>query len=477
MSLPDNPWQLLGLDPKAASERDVKRAYARLLKLHRPDTDPEGFQKVHAAYQQALDELRYGREPDAEMEAGYGSEPGNGGQPAADLIVAGSEGDATEPSRAESGDGLPVSMPPIPEMPAIPDGPVLPPEFTAAAAGLLEELSRKPRPQEPPHFKVLRNVIRRDPGLASAWGETLMRSFSGPQELAPLMEPDDVLLLLDHGMHSLCADIVRAWRDVPGGRSRLGRLAERMLERARSGTGPAHPGAMHFLAFTTAFPMPEIAGRLADALFLQLAPGERERAVQGIELRAAAGRALGRLSQQQQAFWEERLFHSSEETVDWSTPESTAALRNLFALYPADWHGWAMIEEAVPEQVLEAFRQPPPVPATQATTRTRDVMPEGWLQERTGLERISLKRFSRRQAWFAWLGFLIFFYALKVFLSSPEKPHAALPPNTPQSEGPGSKRVEDSDARAADFHKAHLEREKAYRDTQRGVQPKADPVK
>ncbi|WP_369935564.1 J domain-containing protein [Xanthomonas tesorieronis] len=37
-----------------ADESTIKRAYARLLKLHRPDTDPAGFQALHEAYQQAL---------------------------------------------------------------------------------------------------------------------------------------------------------------------------------------------------------------------------------------------------------------------------------------------------------------------------------------------------------------------------------------------------------------------------------------
>ena len=36
-------WEVLGLEPQADS-RTVKRRYAQLLKVHRPDTDPQGFQ-------------------------------------------------------------------------------------------------------------------------------------------------------------------------------------------------------------------------------------------------------------------------------------------------------------------------------------------------------------------------------------------------------------------------------------------------
>lgn len=49
-----SPWTILGLEPGQRDERSIKRAYARLLKQHRPDQDPEGFRRVHDAYQRAL---------------------------------------------------------------------------------------------------------------------------------------------------------------------------------------------------------------------------------------------------------------------------------------------------------------------------------------------------------------------------------------------------------------------------------------
>lgn len=47
------PLAFFGL-PADASARDVKRAYAQLLKQTRPDVDPSGFQVLHEAYQGAL---------------------------------------------------------------------------------------------------------------------------------------------------------------------------------------------------------------------------------------------------------------------------------------------------------------------------------------------------------------------------------------------------------------------------------------
>lgn len=47
-------WEVLGL-PADADKRSVKRQYASLLKRHRPDEDPEGFQRLREAYEQALE--------------------------------------------------------------------------------------------------------------------------------------------------------------------------------------------------------------------------------------------------------------------------------------------------------------------------------------------------------------------------------------------------------------------------------------
>lgn len=51
-------WQLLDLTPDA-DERSIKRAYARLLKNHRPDENPDAFQRLREAYEAALAEARW----------------------------------------------------------------------------------------------------------------------------------------------------------------------------------------------------------------------------------------------------------------------------------------------------------------------------------------------------------------------------------------------------------------------------------
>lgn len=48
------PWSVLEIDPTGADKRDVKRAYAKKLKLIDPQEDPQGFQDLRTAYEQAL---------------------------------------------------------------------------------------------------------------------------------------------------------------------------------------------------------------------------------------------------------------------------------------------------------------------------------------------------------------------------------------------------------------------------------------
>lgn len=63
-----DPFDVLGLDRKSATEADVRRAYAERLKLTRPEDDRAGFMALRAAFEQARGEVRwreqYGDEPE-----------------------------------------------------------------------------------------------------------------------------------------------------------------------------------------------------------------------------------------------------------------------------------------------------------------------------------------------------------------------------------------------------------------------------
>lgn len=48
-----NAWEILGIEP-TSDKKEIKRAYARLLKQYHPEDNPEEFKQIQAAYQQCL---------------------------------------------------------------------------------------------------------------------------------------------------------------------------------------------------------------------------------------------------------------------------------------------------------------------------------------------------------------------------------------------------------------------------------------
>ena len=70
----DSPdfWQRLGL-PDGGDAQAVRKAYRGLLRLHRPETDPEGFRKLREAYEELRD--GDGRGAWSAVESGAGEEP------------------------------------------------------------------------------------------------------------------------------------------------------------------------------------------------------------------------------------------------------------------------------------------------------------------------------------------------------------------------------------------------------------------
>ena len=56
-----NTWEVLGIEP-TSDKKEIKKAYARLLKQYHPEENPEEFKQIQAAYQQCL-------HPDQEIES------------------------------------------------------------------------------------------------------------------------------------------------------------------------------------------------------------------------------------------------------------------------------------------------------------------------------------------------------------------------------------------------------------------------
>lgn len=58
-------YEILGLDEPPADRKAVKRAYSKMLKVTRPEEDPDGFMRLRDAHDQALNILKWQAEDEA----------------------------------------------------------------------------------------------------------------------------------------------------------------------------------------------------------------------------------------------------------------------------------------------------------------------------------------------------------------------------------------------------------------------------
>jgi len=81
-----DPFELLGLNPRTATDADVRRAYAERLKVTRPEDDRAGFVALRQAFEQARERVRW-RGDDFEDEDEAAAEQPIDAAPQAPVVV------------------------------------------------------------------------------------------------------------------------------------------------------------------------------------------------------------------------------------------------------------------------------------------------------------------------------------------------------------------------------------------------------
>ena len=384
----NDPWELLNLSRTSATEREVKTAYAGMLKRHRPDTDPEGFQLLHAAYTEALRQLkgrpapptgesksvRERRQPpapravshpalppepqvtsdddDGENEAGSVSDEAHEQLWTAEAEATTTEnfdGTSAEPSEPDADDTL-----------------------HSSSGAIVENESRL---MVPGHLVVSFNALHAACASASpamlreafeTFSDAAMQAGHGAAFIHRLLKTlvlNDVEFLAHYAPPALLAHYMQDFTDelIPG-------VVRVWLEEGQDTRAVAFAKALvavkHLvlnhdtavmvarLIHCTAFWEPECAAKLLNLAFPHLPPELRVAArLTSIEQQIVVGRLFHGFPSAYKRFWHERLFLYETVPVNWQADATTAAIDYVVNIRGHTWPGWHVIQRFVPEEV------------------------------------------------------------------------------------------------------------------------------
>ncbi len=316
--LPPEPWDILQLDPATATERDVKRAYARLIKSYRPDTNPAEFQQVREAYEYALHVLRQ--------------------EPATAPVI---------PTEFPQGEVPPAAEPASVELPE---------DFQAALADVQYSVAHPTTSSLTASFAKLRNLVLPQVPLLPAWEHALLQVFADqPQTLGKLLEPEAIFRLLSYDCTALANLAVEQWY-LEGLTLRLAQLANRCDAMRPPLESPPVVMLQMRLAMLVAFVNLPVSHRLANTHYPKLPPNVRDWVMPRLENRMSAAKLFEMLPLETRRFWERRLFPEDNETVEWDLATVEPNYREITLRCPLSWPGYNLLREVIPPSVLQALR-------------------------------------------------------------------------------------------------------------------------
>ena len=303
----DSPWAILGLSAEEATVQTIKVAYARLLKVFRPDSDPAGFKRLRTAYEAALAAQ-------------------SGGAPA------------------------PAPIPPPVEKTA-PYEP-LRPTLSAGAQAALDAL--REAVQSRARQRVRDAWARLDAEAALMSLNDRFHLAMNAFDKAPIALLSDVCTderLLAHvqaGEVQLVHAALKGWTDQRDVR----RIREFVagLNRARQlHSLPECAMVMIWTAMALAAWEPETASRLAQKAYPGLTPEDREQLIQRAELEVHLGRLVAVLPEGERLFWL-ACMHGRPPSDSWGDPEGRKLLLNVLHLCGPRWEGFSILSRTLKEE-------------------------------------------------------------------------------------------------------------------------------
>lgn len=308
MKTEPTPWQLFGLNSSTAKLAEVKSAYARLLKLTRPDRDPEGFMLLRAAFDAAILQISLRSAPE--------------------------RSDATTEQRL-----LPITEPP----------PTFPPPVKEAIQALKQAVGSKARQKVRIAWAAYENTCASYPALPEECWELFIDAFSGQVDLlADACTDDFILARLRLNDLRLLKLVSTVW----GAKGEAKRLDEfcvslsRQRSLAESETG-AH--AMVVAALALGPWSPELASRLAQRAFPRLPTTQRNALTAQVDRETMIGRLVGPLPAMAKPAWILLLRHGDRDRP-WKEIVSREMLITLLRHCGPQWPGFGLLAQSLKPQ-------------------------------------------------------------------------------------------------------------------------------
>lgn len=330
------PWQILELDPGSASEKDIKIAYAKLVKLHRPDIDPEGFRRVREAYEIGLAVIR---ESTFEATRTTASTP-----------VSTPQATLTSPAPTETTSAA--------EPPLGIESPTLPPSLTDAENAVHRAQTASDQAAAARAIGSLFFTCRLiDAGSAGIrlWQESLHRVTGGRSDLvAAGVTCTQLLAEMEAGSSIIAHACIGHWEAV-GDTDSMVKLAEAMLSEPRRVDAPEAALVALRLALETGFPSPALSMRMVNLAFPHLDRETREQLLPRIEQQSQTGAIFAGFRDDQMRFWHQR-FRRPSASWNWNDPAAEAAIEYLASAHYSEWSGYELLKEVAPANWLERLQ-------------------------------------------------------------------------------------------------------------------------
>ena len=356
------PWEILNLDKESASEREVKRAYARLLRQHRPDKDPEGFKRVHEAYTQALLQLEWKNQADYYDDDHIDDGPLKLEETDHPKMVHEVDPLSASAFAAETRIGTAEELKLLEE---------------ALNAGELNSVSEE--------YIALEKMLYAHPGLFAEFSGSLYNLAELNPELFYQALPASVAITeLIEGDATLASGLIERHL-LEDDYSQLIELGETLVRKQDLMRSPAAGRVVTRLAGELAIPSPDLAERLLDIAYESLPSDERGWLISGVEQQVMEGRVFTHFAPEMRAFWA-KCFRAPDGE-DWDKEENHTALHYLTENVDPEWPGYARIDEAFPDRVRTFV------------TRRRNAKRQGIYNEKSGGVKGSFDTENNSSSW------------------------------------------------------------------------------